>query len=104
MHLTLQSGHFGLHCGHACAVFAPAPVHCDGLEVLGLGEEALVSQVAQHQPLWVGAQGHEGDDFYLVEINRQRTFARNAHGLHFTLGIHGLDGVGERGARLRQVR
>ena len=74
------------------------PVHGDRLDLTDVADQALVAQVTQHQQLGVRAQGHQGDQFTLVHIDRQRTFGRNRHVLALAVFIDHLDLAGQRGA------
>ena len=89
---------------YAGAMLACSPVHRDGVQVLGLRYQSLVSQIPQHQPLGMGSQGHEGDDFFLIQVNRQSTFTWYVQALLLALSVHSLDGLRELSLRLRQMR
>ena len=52
----------------------------------------------------MGSQGHEGDDFFLIQVNRQSTFTWYVQALLLALSVHSLDGLRELSLRLRQMR
>ena len=58
------------HAGLAHFAFANRPVHRDGFDLVHRVDEALVAQEAQHQPLGLGTQRHQGHDFLPVYVQR----------------------------------
>ena len=79
------------------------PVHRDRLDFVHRRDQALVEQVAQHQPFGVRAQRHERDELALVHVHREVAFGRNGDGLAHTMLVHDLDRSGQRRARLGQL-
>ena len=63
------------------------PINGNGLHFLRRCHQALVEQIAQHQPLGLRAQGHERHDFALVHIHRQRTLGGDLQALRFAVFI-----------------
>ena len=75
------------------------PVDLDRGNCINRGEDALVANPAEGQMLWRIAQGHEGDEFAFVEIQRQRVFAGDRGGNRLTMLVDRIDHGGDR-ARL----
>ena len=72
------------------------PVDGDGFDVGRLLHQPLVAQVAQHQPVGVGTQGHQGDQLALVQVDGQRAFGRDVDHAYLTVLIHCLHRRGQR--------
>ena len=53
------------------------PVDLDRLDRLDVVDQALVAQPAQNQQLGMVAERHQGNDFALVEVDRQRALDRD---------------------------
>ena len=58
---------------------ANIPIDGNGLNIVDRGDEALVAQIAQHQPFGVRTQGHQGDQFSVVNIDGQGPLGGNGH-------------------------
>jgi len=70
---------------------ADFPIHGDGLDLIDRSHEALVAQVAQHQPLGPRAQRHQRDELALVHIQRERPLGRDRRGAELAVFVDGGD-------------
>ena len=73
------------------------PIDSNRLDVMNRPDEALVSQVTQHQQLGVGAQSHQRDQFPLVDIHRERTLGRNGDFELLAIFVDRINLAGQRG-------
>ncbi|MNV11087.1 hypothetical protein D3C71_1016380 [compost metagenome] len=87
---------------HGCGVHFP--IDGDGFDVEHRLHQPLVAQIAQHQQFRLRAQGHEGDEFTLVDIDGERPLGGNLHLLALAQFVHDLHAVGKGRMRLRQAR
>ena len=80
------------------------PVDLDGGDLVKTGDQALVAQVADGQCFRRAAEGHQGDDLALVDVERQRMFAGDGGGNGLPVLVDGIDGEGERARSLGEER
>ena len=86
-----------------CAALARIPIDSDGFDRAGHIDQALVAQIAQHQPFGVGAQGHQGHQLALVHIHREGAFGRNGQVFGLAVLVDRLHGAGQWGKGLGQA-
>ena len=80
------------------------PINLHRNDFINRFEQALVAQIADHQRLGCCAQGHDGEDFALVDIDRQRMLAGDGRGFDLAAFIDGIDGEGRGPCGVRQCR
>jgi hypothetical protein len=111
--LSATGGHHlaggpGFDVGNAAARLdggsADLPIHRDRLDLVHAGNQALVAQVAQHQQLGLRAQGHQGDQFTIVDVDRERTLNRNPDALQLAVFVDSAELARQRQARVGQAR
>ena len=80
------------------------PVHLHRGDVRNRRHQPLVAQVAEHQRLRRLAEGHQGDEFAFVQVDRERMFARDRRADRFAAFVDRLDLEGGGTARRSEFR